>query len=135
MKATSTKISAEGTGYGWMADWGFRQWANYLLDILLEGDSVTTEMVMQYLLGRSQLFHRLDPRMSSQIPLDDVSAISELVDLGHSVDLKETLQFVDENFKYEDLKAEDHTMITNSLDNATNYHDAWMHNVSYIYKE
>lgn len=33
------------------ADWGVRQWLPFLLDLLLDGESVTTEMVMHYLLG------------------------------------------------------------------------------------
>ena len=32
-------------------DWGIKQWVPFLLDLLLDGDTVTTEMVMQYLLG------------------------------------------------------------------------------------
>jgi predicted acylesterase/phospholipase RssA len=34
------------------ADWGIRQWVPFLLDILLDGESVTTELVMHYLLGK-----------------------------------------------------------------------------------
>jgi hypothetical protein len=33
----------------------------YLLDLLMDGGSVTTEMNMNYLLGRNKLYHRLDP--------------------------------------------------------------------------
>ena len=33
------------------SDWGIRQWIPFLLDILIDGDGVTTEMVMNYLLG------------------------------------------------------------------------------------
>ncbi len=33
------------------ADWGIRQWVPFLVDLLLDGDSITTEMVMSYLLG------------------------------------------------------------------------------------
>ena len=33
------------------ADWGIKQWIPFLLDLLLDGDTVTTEMVMHYLLG------------------------------------------------------------------------------------
>ena len=31
------------------------------LDLLLDGDTCTTEMVMQYMLGGNKLYHRLDP--------------------------------------------------------------------------
>eukprot|EP01038_Epipyxis_sp_PR26KG_P014408 gene14408-19339_t len=43
------------------ADWGIKQWIPFLLDLLLDGDSVTTEMVMHYLLGGKGLYHRIDP--------------------------------------------------------------------------
>ena len=29
------------------ADWGIKQWIPFLLDLLLDGDSITSEMVMQ----------------------------------------------------------------------------------------
>lgn len=35
----------------WRGDWGYWQWAPLLVDVLLEGDSVTIDMVMHYLLG------------------------------------------------------------------------------------
>jgi uncharacterized protein len=34
------------------SDWGLRQWIPVLLDLLLDGDSVTIDMVMHYLLDR-----------------------------------------------------------------------------------
>ena len=43
------------------ADWGIKQWYPFLLDIILDGDAVTTEMAMHYLLERTGLYHRLDP--------------------------------------------------------------------------
>ena len=46
----------------WRGDWGFKQWAPFLVDLLLEGDSVTIDMMMHYLLGNSSLYHRIDPR-------------------------------------------------------------------------
>jgi hypothetical protein len=131
---TDTEISAFG-GKGWKADWGLSQWSKYLLDILLEGDSVLTEMVMQYMLSKTELYHRIDPRLPNKIALDDVDALSELVELGEHVDMRDTFKFVENNFNTVDLSSYDHTMETNSLDNATTYHDAWMDNSSYIYNE
>ena len=32
-----------------------------MTDLLLDGDTCTTEMVMQYMLGGNKLYHRLDP--------------------------------------------------------------------------
>jgi len=54
------------------ADWGIKQWIPFLLDLLLDGDTVTTEMVMHYLLGRTGLYHRLDPALPRLIRLDEV---------------------------------------------------------------
>ena len=42
-------------------DWGIKQWYPFLLDIILDGDAVTTEMAMHYLLERTGLYYRLDP--------------------------------------------------------------------------
>jgi len=62
-------------------DWGIRQWIPYLLgetrlflvcagcdccllilDLILDGDSITTEMVMYYLLAGTNMYHRIDPK-------------------------------------------------------------------------
>lgn len=57
------------------ADWGIRQWLPFLLDLLIDGDNVTTEMVMQYLLAGNNLYHRLDPRLPKNFSLDDVTSM------------------------------------------------------------
>jgi hypothetical protein len=123
---------SECGGTGWMADWGIRQWAPYLVDLLLSGDSVTAEMVMHYLMSHSHLYHRFDIKLPRAIALDDCTALDELVAIGADADLTETLKFVDEHFSYQDLASEDHTMVTNTLDQSSGYHDAWVN--SYIYR-
>lgn len=115
-----------------MADWGIRQWAPYLLDLLLSGDSVTTEMVMHYMMAHSNLYHRFDLKLPRAIALDDVTSIDELIQLGEDVDISATLNFVSDHFSYCDLQGADHTMVTNTLDNSSAYHDAWVN--SYIYR-
>jgi hypothetical protein len=80
------------------ADWGLTQWVPFLLDLLLDGDSVTSEMVMGYLLDKNKLYHRLDPSLPRQVPLDDVGALQELRDFAQTVDLTETLAFIERNF-------------------------------------
>ena len=127
------KISACGAD-GWMADWGIRQWAPYLLDLLLSGDSVTTEMVMHYMMGRSNLYHRFDPVLPRPINIDDTAALNELTEIGEKADLTKTLKFIDNNFMHLDLSHADENMVTNTLDNSSAYHDAWVDNVSYIYR-
>eukprot|EP01031_Cornospumella_fuschlensis_P026826 gene26826-32413_t len=109
------------------ADWGIRQWVPFLLDLLLDGDSITTEMVMHYLLAGTKMYHRVDPMLPRQIALDDVTAMQELEDFAWSVDLTSTLKFVDSNFSYDEKQFDNE--VHNSLDNATPYHDAWHNSV------
>ncbi|KAJ1436480.1 acyl transferase/acyl hydrolase/lysophospholipase [Ochromonadaceae sp. CCMP2298] len=85
----------------WRADWGIKQWIPYLLDIILDGDSVTTEMVVQYLLAANGLYHRIDPRLPRWIALDEVTAAQQDFD--------------------NDLH--------NSLDSSSSYNDAWHRSV------
>lgn len=57
------------------SDWGISQWVPNLLDLLLDGDTVTIDMVMHYLLDSGGMYHRLDPQLPRQIALDDVAAV------------------------------------------------------------
>lgn len=38
------------------ADWGIRQWVPFLLDIILDGDTIMTDLVMHYQLGKRIIF-------------------------------------------------------------------------------
>ena len=80
---------------------------------------------MNYLLGSNGMYHRLDPVLPRQIALDDVTALNELKAFAYSVDIAETLRFVDE--KFSDVKSDSAHDFNNSLDHATNYHEAWEH--------
>ena len=82
-------------------------------------------MVTHYLLGRSGLYHRFDPKLPRKIALDDVKSLEELEKIGIESDMNETFEFVDKYFSEVDLNSETDTMITNSLDHATGYHSAW----------
>lgn len=83
------------------ADWGIRQWIPFLLDLLLDGESVTTELVMHYLLANNNTYHRIDPRMPRAFALDDVTSLQEIQDFAWSLDLTQTLEFVDNHFTYD----------------------------------
>lgn len=109
----------------WRADWGLKQWAPLLVDLLLDGDSVTTDMLMHYLLDGGGLYHRHDPVMPRNIALDDWQSIGELTSFARNVDLTDTLNFVDKHFNVAYDEAEEDNMVTNGLDNSTNYQDAW----------
>ena len=67
------------------ADWGIKQWIPFLLDLLLDGDTVTTEMVMHYLLGSTGLYHRCDPLLPRMVLLDDVNAMKDLQEFAKTV--------------------------------------------------
>jgi len=113
------------------ADWGIKQWIPFLLDLLLDGDSVTTEMVMYYLLGSNGMYHRLEPMLPCQVALDDTTSMEMLAKYAYEVDLTETLKFVDKKFGNEDMHADD-TAGYNSLDNSSQYADAWERTVDHI---
>jgi hypothetical protein len=57
------------------ADWGIKQWIPSLLDLLLDGDTVTIDLVMNYLMSSEGLYHRLDPTLPRQIALDEVNSL------------------------------------------------------------
>eukprot|EP01041_Mallomonas_annulata_P001455 gene1455-2799_t len=122
---TKNGLTAGGQPELWRADWGVSQWMPFLLDILLDGDSITIEMVMHYLLGSSGMYHRLDPRLPRQIKMDDLTAIPEILEFAENVNMETTFNFVDNNFSFDDLSSADDTMVFNSLDSAASYHDAW----------
>ena len=106
-------------------DLGLRQWVPHLLDLLLEGDNVTIDMLMNYLLGQDGGYHRIDPELSNRIPLDDLNSMDCLYKDARNVDITETLKFCDRYFKYNDYNASDDMMASNSLDRATSYYHAW----------
>lgn len=105
------------------ADWGIKQWIPFLLDLLLDGDSITSEMVMQYMLGNNGLYHRLDPSLPRQFALDDVSCMQDLRDFAQTVDISETCSFIEKNFLDDYIDGD--SAGYNSLDSSTNYHEAW----------
>jgi hypothetical protein len=105
------------------ADWGIKQWIPFLLDLLLDGDSVTTEMVMNYLLTNNGLYHRIDPLLPRQIAIDDVKSVDEMISFANNIDLTETFKFIDNKFM--DHNFDSTSDFNNSLDHATNYHEAW----------
>ena len=56
-------------------DWGIAQYSSVLLDLLLDGDSITIDLVMHYLMDREGLYHRFDPQLPKEVALDDVTAM------------------------------------------------------------
>jgi hypothetical protein len=83
-------------------------------------------MVMHYLLGGTGLYHRLDPLLPTQIALDDVNAMKNMQAFAETVDMTETLKFVDENFSYDSLSCASDAGSYNAIDSSSDYHSAWM---------
>lgn len=52
--------SMEGSIASGSTDWGLRHWTPVLVNLLLEGDTVTVEMMMQYMLGQLGHYHRCE---------------------------------------------------------------------------
>lgn len=50
--------SADGPLLSGSTDWGLKHWGPVLINLLLEGDTVTVEMMMQYMLGQHGHYHR-----------------------------------------------------------------------------
>jgi predicted acylesterase/phospholipase RssA len=64
-----------GEGRQDRADWGIMQYSPHLLDLLLDGDTVTIDLVMHYLLDKGGMYHRLDPTLPRNIALDDTTSM------------------------------------------------------------
>jgi len=84
-------------------DWGVKDWLPYIFDLMLDGDSLSSEVLMRYMLGgrngeKSRRYHRVDPTLPHYMEMDDVSQIPTLVQLGRDVDLTTTINFAREHF-------------------------------------
>jgi len=76
-------------------DWGISQWAPHLLALLLDSNSLSTELLTTFLLGSARGIHRIDPVFAEAIAIDDVEAVPRLVQLGEEMDLSATFAFLD----------------------------------------
>eukprot|EP01035_Chromulina_nebulosa_P022376 gene22376-28972_t len=79
------------------ADWGISQWMPFLLDLLLDGDSTTADMSLNYLLGSTGKYHRLDPQLPVNIPIDDFKSMDKLIAFGNQLDITNTINYIDKN--------------------------------------
>ena len=135
---TETYVGAKGRKrLGARADWGIKQWVPFLLDITLDGDSLTAEMVMHYLTTAqgTDMYHRLDPRLPHKVSLDDIDSIEEMKQFALDLDISETLRYV-ERFWHGDEgeglgerrggTADWGTLGDNALEGATAYNEAWL---------
>jgi len=84
-------------------DWGIKDWVPYIFDLMMDGDSLSSEVLMRYMLGDrpgtgGKRYHRIDPQIDKYVDLDDVEVIPELIELGKRVDLNDTIRFVQQHF-------------------------------------
>ena len=87
-------------------DWGIKDWVPYIFDLLLDGDSLASELLLRYMLispsknqnNPENRYHRIDATLPRYMELDDVSAIPLLVEIGQQLDLNDTVAFVKKHF-------------------------------------
>ena len=87
-------------------DWGVKDWVPYIFDLLLDGDSLSSELLLRYMLNSpsknqnipENRYHRIDATLPRYMELDDVSAIPLLVEIGNKLDLNDTIAFVRTHF-------------------------------------
>lgn len=114
-------------------DWGIKQWIPFLLDILLDGDSITTGMVMHHLLSSeiNDMYLRYDPKLPTQTPLDDIDAVDDLSDFAHELEIEQVLNFIDRYWQDTDAARDKDSECATIGDNAFDsggkvYSDAWL---------
>ena len=89
-------------------DWGWKQWAVRLnpspdqkvelplLEMVIDGMVQIPDFQCQQIL--KSRYHRLQTILPEPIGLDDVGRLDRLVEIGYSVDLTETIAWIDEYF-------------------------------------
>lgn len=108
------------------ADWGIAQWIPFLLDLILDGDQITTDLVMHHLLN-DDMYHRVDPYLPHSVPLDDTTSMVMLKEFGKQVDLTDTFKFVERNFIVDQEFTDDD--VFNKADSQSGYTEAWKSSV------
>ena len=78
------------------ADWGLSQWARPIIDIMISGGVDVVDYQAAHLLGPRYL--RLNPRLDTNIPLDDVNAVPQLVAEAQRLDLGPALDWLRRQF-------------------------------------
>jgi uncharacterized protein len=94
------KLLSVGTGLslqyiaGQNLDWGDAQWIKPILNILMDGSVGVADFECKRILGSR--YHRLEPIFPAgqSFPLDDVGRIVDLIDFARSVNLTETLKWL-----------------------------------------
>jgi len=78
--------------------WGYLNWAPYILDVILDGSCESVTQQAKAFLGNR--FHRVNPILPTNIPLDDAENIKTLIAIAKSYDLNPTFVWISKNFTF-----------------------------------
>jgi len=76
-------------------DWGYMQWVPKLTNCFWDGMLQKSEMICREILGAR--YHRLDPLLDKEIPMDDPLQIPILTEIAKAVDLSDTIIWIQSN--------------------------------------
>jgi uncharacterized protein len=78
------------------ADWGLRQWAPHLLNVLMDGAAQKTDLALNMVL--QDKYHRLEPFFEEYTDLDDVEQIPDAINAANELNLEPTYEFLTNHF-------------------------------------
>jgi patatin-like phospholipase/acyl hydrolase len=95
------RLLSLGTGMNarWIAgdhDWGLLEWGRTLVDVLVDGTSGVASYECRALLGPR--FHRLDPVLREEVPLDGADRVGDLVAWADAERLDATVAWIRETY-------------------------------------
>jgi patatin-like phospholipase/acyl hydrolase len=95
------RLLSLGTGLNarWIAgdhDWGLLEWGKRLVDILVDGTTGVASYECAAMLGPR--FHRLDPVLREEVPLDAGDRVRDLVDWADREPLERTVAWIRETY-------------------------------------
>lgn len=78
-------------------DWGVAQWAKPLVSLMIDGVMGVAEYQCRRLLGEGA-YRRIEPLLPKPIALDDVDAVTDLVEYAKNVPLEPEIEWLRANF-------------------------------------
>jgi len=73
-------------------DWGYKQWVPKLTNCFWDGMLQKSQTICSEILGKR--YHRLDPVLDKEIPMDDPKQIPILTEIAKNVDLSQTILWI-----------------------------------------
>jgi patatin-like phospholipase/acyl hydrolase len=77
-------------------DWGYAQWAKPILNVMFDGGMSLVEYQCRQLLGNN--YHRISPVLEQAIDVDSCDLVQELVNVGESMSLGESVRWLKNNW-------------------------------------